>query len=113
MTQNQQKLYEGMYIINSSLTDDARNKALDKILEGITSRGGEILKNHDFGRRRLAYEINGNREGYYFIIYFSVDPNAIGEMKGEYRLMEDLVRHMIITPNRVMEKIEFKALSEE
>lgn len=113
MMQTKQELYEGMYIVNSTLTDDARNKALDKILEGITSRGGEILKNHDFGRRRLAYEINSLREGHYYVIYFKVDPKAITEMKGEYRLMEDLIRHMITTPKEVMDKIEFKPLTEE
>ena len=64
-------LYEGMYILSATLSDDARNKALDRIQNGITSRGGEILKIHAQGRKRLAYEIDGHREGYYYIIYFS------------------------------------------
>ncbi|NGX57774.1 MAG: 30S ribosomal protein S6 [Chlamydiae bacterium] len=113
MSQTKTNLYEGMYIISSTLNDDARNKAMDKILEGITSRGGEIMKNHDFGRRRLAYEICGHREGHYYVIYFNVDSQAIKEMKLEYRLMEDLVRHMVTTPQSVMEKIEFKTLESE
>jgi len=113
MSQTQKNLYEGMYIISSSLNDDARNKALEKVLEGITNRGGEVVKNHDFGRRRLAYEVAGHREGHYFVIYFEVTPTAISEMKGEYRLMEDLVRYMITNPKRVMEKIEFKSLENE
>lgn len=113
MSQTTQNLYEGMYIISSTLNDDARNKAMDKILEGITSQGGEILKNHDFGRRRLAYEINGHREGHYFVIYFNVGAEAIKKMKAEYRLMEDLIRHMISCPKHVMEKIEFKTLESE
>jgi len=113
MSQIEKNLYEGMYIISSSLNDDARNKALEKVLEGITSRGGEIVKNHDFGRRRLAYEIAGHREGHYFVVYFEVTPTAITEMRGEYRLMEDLVRYMITNPAEVMEKIEFKSLENE
>jgi len=113
MSQTQKNLYEGMYIISSTLNDDARNKALEKVLEGITSRGGEIVKNHDFGRRRLAYDIAGHREGHYYVVNFEVTPEAITEMRGEYRLMEDLVRYMITTPSEVMEKIEFKSLESE
>jgi len=113
MSQTTKNLYEGMYIISSTLNDDARTKALEKVLDGIKNRGGEIVKNHDFGRRRLAYEIAGHREGHYFVVYFEVTPDAITEMKGEYRLMEDLVRYMITSPKRVMEKIEFKSLENE
>lgn len=44
-------LYEGMYVISATLSDDARNKALERIKEGITSRDGEIVKTHDWGRK--------------------------------------------------------------
>ncbi len=71
MNQNRQNLYEGMYVISATLSDDARHKALDRIQTGITGHGGEIEKIHEQGRRRLAYEIDGHREGYYYIIYFT------------------------------------------
>lgn len=106
-------LYEGMYIINSTLSDDARNKVLEKIKTGITQKGGEILKIHDQGRKRLAYEINGRREGYYFLIYFELPPEAISELWAEYRIMEDLVRYITLRAENVMEKVEFKSLIEQ
>lgn len=108
MKQNKQNLYEGMYIISAKLSDDARQKALDKILKGINEQGGEIVKIHDQGRRRLAYEVNGHREGYYYLIYFTVSPSAISELWNEYHLHEDLVRFITLTADKVMEKIEFK-----
>lgn len=113
MSQDKQHLYEGMYIISASLSDDARNKAFQKIQTGITQRGGEILKIHDQGRRRLAYEIDGHREGYYYIIYFNLKPSAIAELWQEYHLNEDLVRFITLRADKVMEKIEFKALEEQ
>lgn len=113
MTQEKQNLYEGMYIISATLSDDARHKALDKIQKGITERGGEILKIHDQGRRRLAYQIDGHREGHYFLLYFNVIPSAILEMWQEYHLNEDLVRFMTLRTDKVMEKIEFKVLEEQ
>ena len=47
MKQNNPNLYEGMYIFSAQLTDDARNKAFDKVKDGISSRGGEIQKIHE------------------------------------------------------------------
>jgi small subunit ribosomal protein S6 len=113
MSQNRQNLYEGMYIISAKLSDDARNKAFDKIKSGITSRGGEILKIHEQGRKRLAYEINGHREGHYYIIYFKAPTQTVGELWKEYHISEDLVRFITLTAHEVMEKLEFKAIAEE
>lgn len=112
MTRNKKNLYEGMYVISASLSDDARSKALDRIKESIVKHGGEVLQTHDWGRRRLAYEINGHREGFYTILYFEVAPSAIAEMWHEYHLNEDLVRFITLTADKVVEKIEFKILQE-
>ncbi|QLH35666.1 MAG: 30S ribosomal protein S6 [Parachlamydiaceae bacterium] len=105
MSQKSKNLYEGMYIISATLSDDARQKALDRIQKGITERQGEVLKIHDQGRRRLTYEIDGHREGHYFVIYFNVKPEAIEELWQEYHLNEDLVRFITLRADKVMEKL--------
>ena len=103
MSQTERKnLYEGMYIISAKLSDDARNKALEKIKSGITSRGGEVVKIHDQGRRRLAYDIEGHREGHYYILYFDAPSTAIEEMWQEYHLSEDLVRFITLDRKSVV-----------
>ena len=77
LQQEKQNIYEGMYVISSTLSEDARQKALDRITSGITEMGGTVHKIHDQGRRRLAYEVEGHREGHYFLIYFEAVPSAI------------------------------------
>lgn len=111
--ENKQNLYEGMYIVKATLSEDARQKALDRIQNGITSRDGEIVKVHDQGRRRLAYEIGGHREGYYFLLYFNIKPSAIAELWQEYHLNEDLLRWTTLRAEKVLEKIEYKQLVEQ
>lgn len=113
MKEQKQNLYEGMYVISATLSDDARNKALDKIQTGIKQRQGEIVKIHDQGRRRLAYDIEGHREGHYYVLYFNLKPSAIAELWSEYHLNEDLVRFLTLRTDNVMEKIEFKPLEEQ
>lgn len=106
-------LYEGMYILSATLSDEARNKAIDKIQAGITSRGGDIVKLHQQGRKKLAYEIEGHREGYYYVMYFNVDTQAVTDLWQEYHLNEDLVRFITLRTENVLDKIEFKPLEEE
>ena len=110
---NKQNLYEGMYIISSTLSDDARQKAFEKIQNGITERTGKIHKVHDQGRRRLAYDIDGHREGHYYLVYFEAPADAVLEMWKDYHLNEDLVRFLTLRTEEVREKIEFKALAEQ
>jgi small subunit ribosomal protein S6 len=104
-------LYEGMYIFSASLSDEARQKALDKVTAGITKRGGEVLKTFDQGRKKLAYEISTKRDGHYILLYFSVTSNAMTEMWREYHLNEDLIRFLTLRVDQVPEKIEFQPLS--
>ena len=104
-------LYEGMYILSASLSEEARQKALDKITSGVTKRSGEIHKIIDQGRKKLAYEINSRRDGYYVLLYFSVLSNSMTEMWREYHLNEDLIRFITLRVDQVPEKIEFQPLS--
>ena len=113
MKQQTQHLYEGMYILSAHLSDDARNKALEKLKEQIVSRGGEILKIHDQGRRRLAYEINRHREGYYFLMYFTLPGSELSDLWEEYRRNEDLIRYLTVRVEKVMDEIKFKQLPEQ
>ncbi len=113
MAKQKEHLYEGMYILSATLSDDPRQKALEKITIGITGRGGEIHKVFDQGRRKLAYEIDGRREGHYFILYFSAPTKSMAEMWREYHLNEDLVRFLTLRTPVVPEKIEFKPLIQE
>lgn len=113
MAKQRSHLYEGMYILSATLSDDARQKALDKITSSIEGRGGEIHKTFDNGRKKLAYEINGRREGYYYLLYFSVPTAVMTEMWKEYHLNEDLLRFITLRTEKVPEKIEFKPLIQE
>lgn len=113
MKEQRQHLYEGMYVISATLSDDARAKALEKIQAGIKQRGGEILKVHDQGRRRLAYEIDGHREGHYYIMYFNLKTSGIAELWQDYHLHEDLIRFITLRADKVLEKIEFKPLEDQ
>lgn len=113
MAKPRQHLYEGMYILSATLSEDARQKALDRISSTITQFGGEVQKIFEQGRKKFAYEIEGRREGFYYLIYFSSPSTSINDIWKEYHLNEDLLRFMTVRAEEVPEKIEFKALVQE
>jgi small subunit ribosomal protein S6 len=112
MKKQHPKLYEGMFIFNANLSADAMDKALNKVKSLIEEHKGEIHKVHDWGRRKLAYEIDHQKQGHYFLLYFSIVSSALIEMNSEHLLNEDLIRHQVLKTDTVPEKIEFKPLPE-
>lgn len=112
MKDQEKRIYEGMYILSASLSEEAIKKALSRITDLIEQHQGEVHKVHEQGRKKLAYEINGHKQGYYFVLYFSVIPSAISEMWKEYHLNEDLIRFITLQAEKVEEKIEFQQLPE-
>jgi len=112
MSKERKNLYEGMYILSATLSDDARQKALEKITSGITEKGGEIHKIFDQGRRKMSYQINKKRDGHYFLLYFSTLSKNMQQIWKEYNLNEDLMRFITLKVEQVPEKIEFQPLPE-
>lgn len=110
MSKRRNALYEGVYILSSTLSDDSRKKALDRITDGITHFGGEIHKIHDWGRKRLAYSINQKREGHYYVVYFTAPTQAIVELWKDYHLHEDLIRFSTMKTDAIQETLEFKPI---
>lgn len=110
MAKQRSQLYEGIYILSATLSEDARKKALDRITSQVTESGGEVHKIFDQGRKKFAYEINKKRDGYYYLIYFTAPTSAIKEYWKEYHLNEDLVRFMTVQVESVPEEITFKSL---
>lgn len=113
MQQSRQHLYEGMYILSATLSEDARKKAVDKITSGIAHHAGEVKKIFDQGRRKLAYEVGGRKEGYYYVIFFTAGSTSMPELWRDYKLNEDLLRFITLRVDKVPENLEFKKLESE
>jgi small subunit ribosomal protein S6 len=112
MKKEREVLYEGMYILSATLSDESRKKALDKILDGITQKGGSIEKLHELGRKKFTYEIDGKREGFYYVLFFAASPSMISELWKEYHLHEDLIRFLTLRVEKVQEHLNFPPLKQ-
>ena len=87
--------YELVCIIHPDLDEIAFNESVEKINGWIKDVDGEIEKTDIWGRRRLAYPIDKQREGQYVLITASIPPMNIIELEQNLRFLEPLIRYMI------------------
>lgn len=76
--------------------DEKRTQVLERFKGIITEDGGNITDINEWGIRKLAYEINGQTEGYYVIINFEGTPKVTQELDRVARISDSVMRHMIV-----------------
>lgn len=87
--------YEGAFILLSNLEEDVRNAEIEKIKNIVINYNGTVDKVNEWGQRRLAYEINKKRDGYYVIINFTSNADAVNEVDRICKISDNVLRHMI------------------
>ncbi len=87
--------YEGAFILLSNLEEEVRKAEIEKVKNIITERQGTIEKVNEWGQRRLAYEINKKRDGYYVIMNFTSNADAVDEIDRICKISDNFIRHMI------------------
>ncbi|PAF46510.1 30S ribosomal protein S6 [Helicobacter sp. 12S02634-8] len=90
------KHYETMFILKPTLVEEEIKSKIDFYKEAISKNGGVIETCLDMGMRNLAYEIDKNKRGYYFVIYFKAPPALTLELERLYRINEDILRFIVI-----------------
>ena len=88
--------YELLYIVKADMEEEARTALISRFSDLIVNNGGEIVETDEWGKRRLAYEINDRTEGYYVLVNFKAQPTVIAELERNFRITEDTIRFMCI-----------------
>ena len=88
--------YELCVVLSAKLEEEEKNAALDRVKEFITRAGGTISDVDDWGKKRLAYEIQKMNEGYYYFIHFESETDAPAEIEGDLRIMEPVIRFLCV-----------------
>lgn len=88
--------YELALVLNPTLDEEAKTAATTKVQDLIARFGGTIEKVDDWGKRRLAYEINKVNEGFFSFTTFESPSNAPAEIESRVRIMEGVLRYLIV-----------------
>jgi small subunit ribosomal protein S6 len=89
--------YEALYVVDAEVTEEDFESIIEKYKKVVTDMGGVIGETGKWeqGRRRLAYEIDGRREGMYIIMNFEAGSDVPLELDRIFRISDDVFRHMI------------------
>ena len=88
--------YELAVVVSARLEDEERAATLEKVKDLVTRFGGTITDVDDWGKKKLAYEIQKMTEGYYYFIHFEADGTCPGELEKRLRIMENVIRYLCV-----------------
>lgn len=91
------KAYELLFFVAPSIDEDSRAGTMKRIETTITNEKGTIDNIDEWGKRKLAFEINGLTDGDYTLIDFHADPASISELDRVLRITDAVERHMIVS----------------
>ena len=88
--------YELALVVNAKAEDDVRTATVEKAKEYIARYGGVVTEVEDWGKKRLAYDIQHMREAYYYFIQFDADATCPAEVEKHARIMENVIRYLCV-----------------
>lgn len=88
--------YELALVVNAKMEDEARAALVEKAKAMITDAGAEITNVDEWGKKRLAYEIQKMKEGYYYFIQFDAETEVPAVLEEKLRITENVLRYLVV-----------------
>ncbi len=88
--------YELVVVVSAKIEDEERAAVIEKVKEYITRFGGNVSDVDDWGKKKLAYEIQKMKEAYYYFIHFESDATCPAEVESNVRIMENVIRFLCV-----------------
>lgn len=88
--------YEVAVVVSARIEEEERANTIEKVKGYITRFGGTVTNTEECGKKRLAYEIQKMKEGFYYFIQFDADSECPAEMESRLRIMDHVIRYLIV-----------------
>ena len=88
--------YELALVVSAKIEDDARTATVEKAKEYITRAGGTVTEVEDWGKKKLAYEVQKMSEAYYYFIQFDADAKCPAEVERYNSIMDNVLRYLVV-----------------
>lgn len=88
--------YELLYILDPAMEEDKMKETIERYNDVLKNNGAEVEKVEEMGKRRLAYEINDFKDGYYVVVYTKAEPAAVNEFDRLIKIDDNVIRHLVV-----------------
>ena len=88
--------YELAVVVSANIEEEAKNQTIEQVKELVTRFGGNVTDVEDCGKKRLAYEIQKMKEGFYYFIQFDAESDVPAQVEAQVRIMESVIRYLCV-----------------
>ena len=88
--------YELALVVTAKIEDEAREAVVEKAKGYVARYGGTVTEVEEWGKKRLAYEVQKMREGFYYFIQFEADATCPAEVERHVRIMDNVMRYLVV-----------------
>ena len=88
--------YELALVVNAKIEDEERAAVVEKAKALIARVNGNVTEVEEWGKKRLAYEVQIMREGFYYFIHFEADTTCPAELEKRVRIMDNVLRYLVV-----------------
>ena len=88
--------YELAFVLSAKLEDEERAAAMEKVTGYITRFGGTVTDIDEWGKKRLAYEIQKMKEGFYYFVQFDAPATCPAEVEKRVRIVDNVIRYLCV-----------------
>ncbi|MDE3048369.1 MAG: 30S ribosomal protein S6 [Nitrospirota bacterium] len=90
------ELYESLFIIRTSVSDEETAALIEKMKSVAEKTGAQFIKSENWGKKKLAYEVKRERKGTYVYFYFRAPSITVGELERSYRLEDSIIKFLTV-----------------
>lgn len=88
--------YESIFIVRPSLSDEETDKVVEKVKGVLERTGASVVRQENWGKKRLAYEVRRERKGTYIYLNFTSPGGTVAELERSYRIEDAVIKYMTI-----------------
>jgi small subunit ribosomal protein S6 len=94
------QIYESIFILRPNLSEEEVTKAVEKMKSMVEKSGGAILQVENWGKRKLAYEVEKEKKGTYIVFRFKGDGKIINALEHTYRMEDAIIKFLTVKPTK-------------
>jgi len=100
------RIYENLFIVKPDATEEEIDHLIEQMSKNITTTGGTVDKVEKWGKRRLAYRVEKQREGYYVLLTFTADSSAVREFERRMLVQDAIIKFLTVRIDETLKRIE-------
>src|SRR5579863_5092604 len=100
------RIYENLFIVKPDAKEEEIDQLVEQMSKNVTNGGGTIDKVEKWGKRRLAYKVEKNREGNYVLMQFTADASTVKEFERRLRVQESVIKFLTVRIDETLKRLD-------